>query len=230
MAAFPKIKLIYFNIEGVAELVRLVFNHHGIPIEDYRVNMTDKEEWNKMKPSTPNGQLPILEIEGQEPITQSKAMALLAARLGGGKLLSTNPWMQAKIDVLLELLGDNVKEFTPALYLGWRAHIYGHPEDYSSSDAGKAKTKELREAYVNETFPRYAKHLDESIKRHGGKYLLGDELTLADFAWYCQLRYLTKGICDHIPATILDNHPGVKQYFAEMNAVPSIAAYYAAKK
>ena len=44
-----KIKLIYFNSKGRAELSRLILAQAGVEYEDKRV---EKGEWAKMKPST----------------------------------------------------------------------------------------------------------------------------------------------------------------------------------
>lgn len=44
----PKIKLVYFNMEGRAELTRLILAQAGVEFEDKRVT---REEWMAMKPS-----------------------------------------------------------------------------------------------------------------------------------------------------------------------------------
>jgi glutathione S-transferase len=43
----PKIKLVYFNMEGRAELTRLILAQAGVEFEDKRVT---REEWMAMKP------------------------------------------------------------------------------------------------------------------------------------------------------------------------------------
>lgn len=64
-------KLTYFDIQGVAEKVRLAFVLNGIPFEDDRIKGA---QWQEMKPNTKYGQLPELTINGGEPIGQSGAM------------------------------------------------------------------------------------------------------------------------------------------------------------
>merc|ERR1712107_289537 len=66
----PKFKLTYFNLEAAAEKVRLAFVVNGIDFEDNRI---DFATWGALKPQTPWGQLPILEVDGRN-WTQSYAM------------------------------------------------------------------------------------------------------------------------------------------------------------
>jgi len=64
-------KLTYFDIQGAAEKVRLAFVLSGVAFEDERVNFA---QWGDMKATTKFGQLPLLSIDGGEPIAQSGAM------------------------------------------------------------------------------------------------------------------------------------------------------------
>ncbi|KAJ8298773.1 hypothetical protein KUTeg_022833 [Tegillarca granosa] len=57
----PTYKLTYFNIRGRAELTRLVFVASGTNYEDNRI---EREKWPAIKESMPQGQLPILEVDG----------------------------------------------------------------------------------------------------------------------------------------------------------------------
>lgn len=52
-------KLTYFDIRGRAEFIRVMFAAAGQKYEDYRVLSAD---WPRLKPATPFGQVPILEI------------------------------------------------------------------------------------------------------------------------------------------------------------------------
>ncbi|PIK61850.1 hypothetical protein BSL78_01181 [Apostichopus japonicus] len=66
----PSYKLIYFNWKGRAEGARYIFHLAGQEFEDYRVT---KEEWKQLKPKTPLGQIPILEVDGKQ-LPQSHAI------------------------------------------------------------------------------------------------------------------------------------------------------------
>lgn len=64
-------KLTYFDIQGVAEKVRLAFVLSGVAFEDERLTFP---QWADLKSSSKYGQLPLLTIDGGEIIAQSGAM------------------------------------------------------------------------------------------------------------------------------------------------------------
>ena len=59
MAKPTKVALIYFDLPGRAELTRILLNYAGIPFEDRHVT---RDQWPELKPTTPFGQLPVLEV------------------------------------------------------------------------------------------------------------------------------------------------------------------------
>jgi glutathione S-transferase len=66
------VTLHYFDMAGSrGEEVRLALHLAGIDFEDHRV---DREEWKKLKPTTPYGQMPVLEIKGKGTFSQSNAI------------------------------------------------------------------------------------------------------------------------------------------------------------
>ena len=73
-------KLVYFDTRGRAEPVRLIFAQAGVEYEDRRVTTA---EWMEMKPDTPFGTLPILEVDGQHVVSGSGPIArFVAEKLG----------------------------------------------------------------------------------------------------------------------------------------------------
>uniref|UniRef100_F1LBG7 Glutathione S-transferase 1 n=1 Tax=Ascaris suum TaxID=6253 RepID=F1LBG7_ASCSU len=73
-------KLTYFNIRGLGEGARLIFHQAGVEFEDNRLS---REDWPSLKPSTPFGQLPLLEVDG-EVLAQSTAIFRYLGRKFGG--------------------------------------------------------------------------------------------------------------------------------------------------
>ena len=57
----PQYKLTYYNARTRAEVSRLVLAQAGMEYEDKRVS---GKEWRQLKPQTPFGYMPILEVDG----------------------------------------------------------------------------------------------------------------------------------------------------------------------
>eukprot|EP00959_Pyramimonas_sp_CCMP1952_P282117 5896887-Pyramimonas_sp.AAC.3 len=77
-----KVKVTYFNIEAVAEKLRLALSMTNTPFEDERVDFKD---WQGMKPDVKFNQLPVLEVDG-EKMYQSSAQLRFLGKLGDGSL------------------------------------------------------------------------------------------------------------------------------------------------
>ncbi|XP_041348819.1 hematopoietic prostaglandin D synthase-like [Gigantopelta aegis] len=67
----PTYKLTYFDFHGRGELARLIFAIAGVPYEDERIK---QEQWPELKSKMPNGQMPVLEVDGKM-YSQSLAIA-----------------------------------------------------------------------------------------------------------------------------------------------------------
>eukprot|EP00118_Oscarella_pearsei_P017206 m.169640 g.169640 ORF g.169640 m.169640 type:complete len:113 (+) comp39007_c0_seq3:23-361(+) len=94
----PAYKLTYFDSRGRAEIIRLIFAQGGIDFEDIRFDY-GSENWTKLKPSTPFGQLPILEIDGKV-LAQTIAIAVYAAEVTG--LHGETPLEKAQVHMVFE--------------------------------------------------------------------------------------------------------------------------------
>ena len=59
----PKVKLMYFNIDGLGEPIRLALAQAGVPFDDHRFK---EGEFAKIKPTLAFGQVPCLVVDGRE--------------------------------------------------------------------------------------------------------------------------------------------------------------------
>ncbi|CAM9364081.1 unnamed protein product [Laminaria digitata] len=75
----PKLVLTYFDFPGAAESIRWALEQSGLEWDDKRLS---EEEFIALKPSLPNGQVPILEIDGYV-LPQSLAILRYVGKLGG---------------------------------------------------------------------------------------------------------------------------------------------------
>lgn len=218
------IKLTYFDIEGVAEQVRLAFYLSGTEFEDIRIQFS---EWAEMKPKTPYGQLPLLTTsDGGEIRTQSNAMLRWVATLNPEKGLYPVDKL-FDIEEAIGVVEDMNKSFSPCLYLGMRPQVFGHPEDLNKTTEGKAMIAQFRKTWVTDQLPRFLKYISDIIEKNGGKWLVkGDNPTIADCKAVAMLRSFTKGHMDHIDPKCLEINPVVVDYAKRFCALEGVKGRY----
>merc|ERR1712045_214350 len=101
----PNVKLTYFNLKARGEPCRLLLAYGGIKYEDERIPppWDPTSTWGTLKPSTPFGQLPLLQW-GDEVICQSMACARFIAREVG--LAGNNNMESAQVDEIIDVIQD----------------------------------------------------------------------------------------------------------------------------
>jgi glutathione S-transferase len=158
-----KLKLTYFNFEGVAEKVRLAMKIGGLAFEDVRI---DFPSWPALKPKTPYGQVPLLEIDDGPPITQSFAMLRYVGRLTG--LYPEDPVLAMQIDEVCGLQEDMARALAPSMAIGMRPETFGYPADLADAEK-KAIQAKLRAALVAEggDIPRYLGYFEAMLEKNG---------------------------------------------------------------
>ena len=104
------LKLTYFDFHGGrGEPARLALSIGGIAFEDDRVAFTD---WERRKPDTPFGHLPVLKVDGQT-VAQSNAINRYVGKLVD--LYPSDPWQAALCDEAMEAVEDILSEILPTL-------------------------------------------------------------------------------------------------------------------
>lgn len=74
-----KPELVYFDAEGRAEPIRILFHIAGKEYDDTRFAGKD---WPNIKPTTPLGSVPVLKVDGEQHC-QSVSLNRYAAKLAG---------------------------------------------------------------------------------------------------------------------------------------------------
>ncbi|XP_072391079.1 glutathione S-transferase-like [Diabrotica undecimpunctata] len=162
-------KLIYFDVTGKGEPIRLLLSYGEIPFEDKRVEFG---EWPKIKPTTPLGQLPVLEVDGKA-IPQSTAICRYLASIL--KLDGKDAKENLALDVALETLFDLQKLATEIKY---------------EKDAAK---KDEKVEKLKQVLPVYFGKLDEYAKKHNG-YVAYDRISWADILFVCVYEVLVNTV------------------------------------
>lgn len=219
-------KLEYFAIEGVAEQVRIALSVADVPFDDVRVTWG---EWSSRKPTTKYGQLPQLTLPDGTLVTESMAMLRLAGEADPeGKLYPSDVGARLKVEQALGLVGDLQKKWMPCLYVGMRPQAFGHPPKEEWADADSV-IEGLRSGFIANELPRFMGFFADLLKESGGKFLTGEDMTIADIAAYMQIGYFRRGIADYVPKDSLEPYPDVLAFMGRVEGHPKVAAYKASK-
>ncbi|RUS84491.1 hypothetical protein EGW08_007730 [Elysia chlorotica] len=198
----PSYKLTYFDLRGRAEVSRLIFAYAKQEFEDKRIQFPD---WPALKPNTPFGQLPILEVDGQV-IGQSTAINNFLAREFG--LYGKTNMESCQVDQIGCLLEDYFQLAIKAMF-----------------EKDEAKKAQLMKELKEETAPKYLDLLEKLLKKNGSGYFVGKEITLADINVY----NVTWAFLNEAPAA-LDSFPLLKEFHHKVNSIPQIKSYVDARK
>lgn len=117
LSASPKLKLVYFDAKGAAELSRVILKVAGIDFEDFRYSIKVKEGGGFETPeftiaktdgslATNMDRAPLLIVDGT-PIGQSRAIERYVAKIGN--MMGSSDVEAAQIDCIVENVKD-IKE------------------------------------------------------------------------------------------------------------------------
>jgi len=190
-------KLHYFDVGGRGEFIRQLFAYAHVDFEDFKIKIPDG--WPAVKQNYPNGQVPVLEVDGQM-LAQSYAIGrYLANKFGlGGK----DDWEAVKADSYVDGIEDTLQDIMPLL----RAVLLNE----GNKDEVLATT---RPKVLEPFLKRYAKFLTDN----GGVYFVGNSLTWADIViadFIDRLRL--------IESTLIDEYPVLKQFVYQIHNLPNI--------
>merc|ERR1711874_511375 len=153
-----KIKLTYFDLRARGEPCRLLLAYGGIKYEDERIAppWDPTSTWASLKPTTPFGQLPVLNWDGVE-ICQSMAAARFIAREVG--LAGNNSLEQAQVDEVVDVIQDLINAWVKLYF---------------------AKDEEGLKKFADVTLQTALTQLEKKLTARGGQYFVGNNLTWAD--------------------------------------------------
>jgi len=189
------IKYTYFDLRVKGEPARLLLAYAGVKYTDVRIPCPwdDPAPWTKLKPSTPWGQMPILEWKGQT-ICQSMTICRFIAREFG--LAGKTNLEMAQVDEIV----DRIQDIILASYKAWYA---------SSRDQLVELTEKL--------FPDALSQLERRLAQSGGKFMVGNSLTWADIHLFflCTEEFIDKNV--------LKSYPLISSLVSVVGAQPNIA-------
>lgn len=196
-----KPRLTYFDFSGSrGEECRLALHLNGVEFEDNRIKGA---QWAELKPTTPYGSLPLLEVDGRPPLAQSNAILTFIGRTFG--LHPKDPWDAARHEAVFAA----VEEYRAA------AIPTGATKD-------EAEKKRRREAFAAGYIQKWAGNLERQIV---GPFLDGDTLHIADLKMFMIVESLVSGAIDYIDGSVFADFPKLRGLHAAVSEHPEVAQW-----
>jgi glutathione S-transferase len=199
-----KPKLIYFNTPtSRGEECRLALHVAGVDFEDVRI---PRDDWPKLKPTTPFGGVPVLEMPGRPPLAQSNAILVFIGREHG--LHPTDAFEAARHEAVMAHVEDLRGTVAPTIRI-----------------ADEAEKKKVREGLVASYLPTWADRAEKQIGN--GPFFAGSEINVVDIKLYMATHWFAGGKVDYIPATIFSAFPKLQRLHDAVRDDARIRAWYA---
>ncbi len=196
-----KPRLTYFDMAvSRGEECRLAFVIAGVDFDDHRLS---REQWAALKPNTPFGAVPVLDVEGHPPLAQSNAILTYIGRTYG--VHPSDPMEAARHEAVL-----------------------AHVEDLRASvavprGADEATKKSAREQMAATTIPTWAGYVERQIG--DGPFYAGERPMVVDIKLYMGMRSFRRGVMDHIPTTVFDGFPRLIRLYDAVEAWAPVKAW-----
>ena len=189
-----------------AEVLRVSLFIKDIPFEDIRIS---REEFVHLIKTgfLPNGkrspfhQLPVIEVE-DKIIGQTGAIARYCGKVSN--LYSDDILKAAKIDQIIDAATDITNVVSPTI-----------------REKDQKKKMEDRKVLVNKLLPRWFRYLENLLSEDDSTWFL-EKMTIADIAMWRLLGWLTSGIIDGIPTSVVDDFPKLKNIHHQVHTHPKV--------
>ncbi|XP_035600565.1 glutathione S-transferase P-like [Oncorhynchus keta] len=187
--------LTYFPVRGRAEVIRVMLKDQGAEFDEKVITM---EMWKEstLKASCLFGQLPIFE-DGDLTLYQTNAIRRhLARKLG---LYGKDQREAALIDMMDEAIQDLLNKYIKLMF--------------EKDDSGK-------EGYLK-ALPTDLKPFEKTLSGNKGSFLVGDKISLADYALVILLIHHQV-----LSPPCLHAFPSLQSYLKRLCARPNLHAYF----
>ncbi|CAJ0581749.1 unnamed protein product, partial [Mesorhabditis spiculigera] len=193
----PHYKLTYFDLRGLGETARQLFALAKVEFEDNRVQ---RENWPELKPKTPFGQMPILEVDGKQ-LAQSKAIYRYLGKTFG--FAGANDWESAQIDSWADQFQDYATALRPYFIV-----LAG----FAEGDKDKLY-KEVAEPARDQHLPLIVKQL----KANGSGFLVGSKVSWVDVSLASHFETFLSFVPNY-----LEKYPEVAAYVKKVHEIPEL--------
>jgi glutathione S-transferase len=201
----PQYKLTYFDLRGLGEPIRMILHYADQKFEDHRITF---EQWPALKPKTPYGQLPVMNVDGVD-IAQSCAIARLLAKRHG--LAGDGDVESAVLDSLIDFQKD----------------FQGRVTTFFQVVAGRKegdKDALLKDVFLP-AFEEYTPYLEKALANSGSGFFGKKGVTWVDF-FIANFTLTTKNIA----AAAVAKHPELEKHCKKVHDIPQLQKYLSSRK
>jgi glutathione S-transferase len=185
------------------EECRLALHVGGVDFEDRRVK---REEWAALKPTSPLGGVPFLEMPGRPALSDSNAILVFVGR--GHELHPKDDFEAARHESVMSY----VEELRNEVGITMRMQ-----------DAAEKKT--ARERLASTYLPTWAANVEKQIG--DGPFFGGAAINVVDFKLHMTVRWFRGGALDHVPVTVLADYAKLNRLCDAVAAHPRVVDWYA---
>ncbi|CDW72614.1 glutathione s-pi 1 [Stylonychia lemnae] len=159
-------KLIYFDVYGRAEAMRMLLTHAKVEFEDFRLSYADWPAYKKSDDSPLEfDQVPVLILDSGKVLSQSRAILRYLGMEYG--YMPKDAHEAYLVDSILDAFGDMTQGLIASK---WETN----PE----------RKKQIISDWLINVYPRFLAAFEKRLESQGdSKFLVGNSLTIADFAF-----------------------------------------------
>jgi len=205
-------KYIYFDSPfWRAEIGRIALYIGDVDFEDVRISsaeFTRTRESGRLDDGTivPYRQLPCLCVDGKS-IAQTGGISRIC-----GKLSGLYPADDLVRSALVDQVIDMASEITDLL-------------GPSNAETNEEKKKQMRLSLVATALRNKISYLEEQLERDGQEWCVGESMTIADIAVWRLFGWLTSGMIDYFPTSLLAPFPNLRRVCKKVGGQPEVSEW-----
>jgi len=191
-----------------AEIGRIALHIGNVDFNDDRISREEflrAKETGKLDDGTiiPFRQIPCLNVDGQS-INQTGGISRFCGKLSG-HYPKDNAVDAALIDQVIDMATDITVLLSP-----------------SGAEKDEQKKKAMREELAQGQLARKISFLEELLENGEGDWFVGKKISIADIAIWRLMGWLTSGMIDYMPETLLADFPNVRRVCSNVEKHPKV--------
>jgi prostaglandin-H2 D-isomerase / glutathione transferase len=191
-----------------AEIGRIALHIGGVEFDDARIGRKEflrAKDTGKLDDGTiiPFRQIPCLNVDGQS-INQTGGISRFCGKQSG-LYPKENAIEAALIDQVIDMATDINVLLSP-----------------SGSETDEDRKKSMREDLAQGAMARKISFLEELLENGEGDWFVGKQITIADIAIWRLLGWLSSGMVDYIPVSLLADFPNLKRVCSNVGNHPKV--------